>query len=369
MRKSYLLMGMVFIITGSLQAQTVLYVENFGTTASFPSGWSSSNTTNGWNMTTGSQSSGYTGASGGANVIFNNTGTAGNTHTLTYSNSLSTAGYKTITILWAARSSATFSQAVNFQWSSNGTTWNQVSFTNVTSNNVWAFVNGGTRIPLPAEAEEQPELMLRWSITVNNSGTYRIDDFSIQGFLTTLPVNFGMIRTSRQSAGVKLEWTNLTETDVNYYAVERSVDGRQFSSIGQLKARLNNGDRADYNFTDVSPFNGSNYYRIRSEEYSGHIVYSTIVKLATRVSGLNITIYPNPVRDRQVSWHANDLPQGRYGICLYNAVGQQVYLKSLIHNGGQVAENMALVSAVKPGQYYLQIINEELNITRVFLVQ
>jgi len=78
--------------------QTTLLNQNFGTTATLPTGWVSSNTTNGWNASTASASSTYVGSSAGANVLFAGTGTNGVSHTLTFNNSLSTVGFSGITV-------------------------------------------------------------------------------------------------------------------------------------------------------------------------------------------------------------------------------------------------------------------------------
>lgn len=187
----------IFIGSNQLRGQITLYSENFGASG-LPTGWTSSNNTNGWADNTSSSSSGYVGVSGLNNIIFNGTGTNGASHTLTYNNSLSTVGYTNITIIWGARSTASFSQIVNFQWSSDGSTWNGVSFTNVTNNATWALVNGGTRISLPIGAEGVGNLRFRFSSISNNNGNHRIDDFSVQGTVSTSS-------TSTLSAGAGTE--------------------------------------------------------------------------------------------------------------------------------------------------------------------
>lgn len=191
-----LLVGMGVSVWG----QTTLLSETFGTTAgTFPTGWTSSNTTNGFQAyNLGTLSNGYTGASSGVNARFNNTGSNSTAHTLTYSNSLSTIGYTTVTVLWGVRSTTT--QPVTFQWSPDGTIWNTVSFTQNTNDGVWRLENGGTRITLPAGAANISNLRFRWSVTVNNSGIYSIDDFTVQGNSTSItPVKLAITSISPTS--------------------------------------------------------------------------------------------------------------------------------------------------------------------------
>jgi hypothetical protein len=198
--------------------QVTLYTTDFGTTAStFPTGWTSSNTTNGFSLVTGTASTGYTGASGSGNAYFANTGSNGVVHTLTYSNSFSTIGYSSITIIWGARATATFAQPVTFQWSSDGTNWNNVTYTQVTSNATWALVNGGVRISLGAGAAGQSNLRFRFSITSNNSGNYRIDDFSVQGTSSSSPTKLSItsITPSSPTAGSTFNVTVQAQDESN----------------------------------------------------------------------------------------------------------------------------------------------------------
>lgn len=162
--------------------QSMPYTENFGTTATLPTGWTSTSTTNGWGPSLSSASTTYTGASGGNNIVMNNAGTAGVAQRLTYDNGLSTVGLTNITVLWGGRGTAAFTQGVTFEWSADGTTWNPVSYTQVANDATWRLVNNGTRIALGAGAAGITNLRLRWSSNVVTSGgNYRIDDLTVQG--------------------------------------------------------------------------------------------------------------------------------------------------------------------------------------------
>lgn len=190
MKKIFLL---ILFIPGMLfggWTQTIIYSENFGTGLLLPAGWTVTNGLNTWTPSVGSPSSGYAGASGGTNVVATN-GSSLNTYYLTYANNLSTIGYTTITLIWGARRTSTFSNGVTFEWSSDGNTWNQVPYTQVNANSTWSLVNVGTVIYLPPAAEGIANLCLRWSYTqITGSGTYRIDDLTVQGILLSPVVTY-----------------------------------------------------------------------------------------------------------------------------------------------------------------------------------
>jgi hypothetical protein len=79
--------------------------------------------------------------------------------------------------------------------------------------------------------------------------------------------------------------------------LERSTDGRSFRSINsqtETAARC----LQPFNFTDISPLPGLNYYRLKSVDIDGKINYSNIVALLNNDKGFEIvSLVPNPVKE------------------------------------------------------------------------
>ncbi|MEI2739668.1 MAG: T9SS type A sorting domain-containing protein [Chitinophagaceae bacterium] len=189
------------------------------------------------------------------------------------------------------------------------------------------------------------------------------------GPLSTLPVSFTSVKASQQASGIKVEWSNLTETDILNYEIERSADGRSFITIGTASPRSNSGGRADYTYLDLTAADGVNYYRINAKGTNAGSKYSIIVKVNTKGGKTDITVYPNPVSGNQVSFQATALPKGQYTIRVTNATGQQVYNKVLVHNGGAVTEALQLPASIQTGIYNLQVTSGEIKLTKTFVIR
>lgn len=171
----FLLTFISFFFVSNAYSQTTLYTQNFGTGTSFPAGWTASGTGAVWTISTATPS--VAPFSGGSNLASSANNSA---RTVTFSNNISTVGYSKISIRWAAYKS--HSKTVTCEWSSNGSTWNPLTFNDLTNYYVWEWVNGGTRVQLPAAAENVANLQIRWTYDSDgNAGGYRIDDFSIEG--------------------------------------------------------------------------------------------------------------------------------------------------------------------------------------------
>ena len=171
--------------SSSIYAQTSIYAQNFDAALAFPTGWTTSNGS--WTIDSTNSSTGYTGASGLNNVVVQNQSSHAGHDTL-YSKIISTVGYSNINATWAARNTTHFpdsgSNIKGFYWSTDaGTTWNQVTYTENTNNSTWAVDNNSTVIVLPSAVANNPSVQFAWiaHIYTAPSGTYRIDDFNVEG--------------------------------------------------------------------------------------------------------------------------------------------------------------------------------------------
>lgn len=110
-------------------------------------------------------------------------------------------------------------------------------------------------------------------------------------------VNFSGIRDGDVNL---LSWQTTDEKEENYYEIERSFTGNDFSLISEkLKgkyAETNMQNAFNYVYTDLNPLEGHNYYRMKNYDMDGQFTYSKIIDVY-RDPNFSIRIYPNPVKD------------------------------------------------------------------------
>lgn len=205
--------------------------------------------------------------------------------------------------------------------------------------------------------------------TVTVPGLQFFSPYALSNSSSPLPAKFSNVKAYQQGSNIRIDWTNLTETNVLNYVVERSSDGINFTAISTTGAVRNNGGRADYTSLDMSPLNGINFYRIHSNELDGRSLYSVIVKVNTKGGTAGIVIYPNPVSGGQLSLQTTGLNKGEYTIRIFNANGQQVYNQLLNHHGGAATEVIQLPAALKPGMYNLQLSGGEVKLAKSFIIR
>ena len=110
----------------------------------------------------------------------------------------------------------------------------------------------------------------------------------------TLPVRLLGFSGSYTGKEVLLRWQAVNEQNVQAYIVARSIDGRNFQTLGTVKASTNAGSTKDYSFTDVSVPAGVYYYRLKILDNDQTASFSGVIRVAIH-SSAGLQIYPNPV--------------------------------------------------------------------------
>jgi len=82
---------------------------------------------------------------------------------------------------------------------------------------------------------------------------------------------------------VVLKWDNKNESTVNNYIIEKSFDGVNFTSIGNIAG--SSASSGAYYFSDNQPGKGNNLYRIKSINKNGSVSYSNIIKIVQATNG------------------------------------------------------------------------------------
>ena len=279
------------------------YKQSFGTGTSFPAGWSSTDSRISLNSTV--PSSGYTSsatspeASGGNNVIFQLCSpNSGATLYLNCAGVVNTTGKSNIRVGFGRRKTNAFNKAVLFEYSVNGVGWVNInSDVSVGATETWssAFYD------LPAEAAGVSNLRFRFGYVsdVNNNCTvtpnFRIDDFTV-GENSSLPVTLVNFLARSNPSSVELAWTTATESNSDYFVVERSPDYSNFEAIATVGAAGTSFTTKEYAFTDERPIPGKNYYRLRQVDFDGQYAYSPVVT-TTFGKSHRMTLAPLPATE------------------------------------------------------------------------
>jgi hypothetical protein len=206
-------------------------------------------------------------------------------------------------------------------------------------------------------------------ISINsNAGSYATERFRIvfRGS-TVLPLSLTNVKAYEKGTGIQVEWSAQNELNVNNYEVEKSANGSSFYKLALVNAR-NNGASL-YSEFDATPLAGNNFYRIKSIANNGEVKYSKVVKVNIGKHNSEITIFPNPVKDKSFAIYFNNMEKGTYSVSLFNGLGAKVFSTSIIYNGGNASEALRLKQDLPKGVYQLKIMNGSNKVVRNLMIE
>ena len=98
-----------------------------------------------------------------------------------------------------------------------------------------------------------------------------------------LPVTLVSFTGKNNGGGNMLSWTVANEKGIDYYGLERSTDGQNFSGVSSVVASGKSG----YSFSDNLNLTGYSfyYYRLKIVDKDGNFKYSSVVKIKMPVEG------------------------------------------------------------------------------------
>jgi hypothetical protein len=193
-------------------------------------------------------------------------------------------------------------------------------------------------------------------IITNNAATY------VRNNVVT-PLKFVNYAVKLETNNKQLlnSWQTANELSVAYYKIERSLDGKTFSSIGSTKAKNNSNN--EYLFTDkFLPNVPELYYRIVGIDIDGAVNVSNVQKVTFLHNKLAIQVFPNPAKDKVVIISKEPIKE----LKLVNVFGQIVASYKNVNPG----TTQLMVNNFAKAVYVLQIVlsNNEIE-TRKLLVQ
>lgn len=105
------------------------------------------------------------------------------------------------------------------------------------------------------------------SITIAGLNTF--SPWVLSSLAAPLPVEFVSYTGTCVSDHAVIEWTTATETMNDYFAIEKSTDGVNYSECGRVDGNGSTTSMHQYSFIDPTALTGITYYRIRQVDFNG----------------------------------------------------------------------------------------------------
>lgn len=178
----------------------------------------------------------------------------------------------------------------------------------------------------------------------------------INGFLAkystqiTLPVELISFVAACDKGTININWQTASQTNNNYFTIERSSDASHFDTIGTVQGAGSISQAMEYSFIDPNPITGISYYRLRQTDYDGKTEAFNLVAVSCQDEDpVSMNLKPNPATNELcISMNGKD---ELITILITDVIGQPVMRVKASENGetkinlGQLTKGIYFVSS------------------------
>jgi Secretion system C-terminal sorting domain len=179
--------------------------------------------------------------------------------------------------------------------------------------------------------------------------------WTLVDFLTPLPIELLSNESTCNDKNVVIKWTTASETNNDYFTIERSLDGINFTAIGIINGSGNSNNVLHYSFTDFNSFNGISYYRLKQTDYNGeNKTFSIITAENCNSAFTNVNAFNN--QNGAIAIAIDGESADVYTAILFDAQGKQLTNQVLSTAKGSNTFHLN-ISNINAGIYFLTIDN------------
>lgn len=167
-----------------------------------------------------------------------------------------------------------------------------------------------------------------------------------------LPVIIKNFSCEKENNVLKLTWETEEEHNVQYYKIERSIDGQNFMPLLQLAPDPSIRSLNAYTAYDEQPYSGYCYYRISSVDNDGYTQYHKIIGFDfSNQTNTEYTVSYNAENNSVIIGITERMPAQK--LLLFNLAGQKV-AEYTAASSGNIIINAA---DLQKGLYLIRLIN------------
>lgn len=177
-----------------------------------------------------------------------------------------------------------------------------------------------------------------------------------------LPIGLNNFRVSLQNNRPYLEWETNINSPVNGLDIERSMDGKTYTSIYSIAS-----NRGINSFLDTAfAFNSLVYYRIKEKLTTGGFLYSSVQTIRSLKTIGQLKISPNPVKEKlilSIQSTANNVAK----VTILNSLGQTCITQQVQLQEGDNAVSINHIYSLFKGIYVVSVASNGNNESKVFI--
>ena len=175
--------------------------------------------------------------------------------------------------------------------------------------------------------------------------------------LHVLPVRMLSFTAQTNNDDVLLKWQTASEQNTDYFNVQRSTDGTNFTNIGRVKAAGNSTETKTYYYADknLKAITAATnvFYRLETVDVNDTKLTSETVNVKLELSKTGLVVLQNPVHN-ELQLRLATAEKGDCSIQLLDISGKAVGNKTVVLNGSPISTSLHMAD-LSNGMYILVV--------------
>ncbi|NOS91059.1 MAG: T9SS type A sorting domain-containing protein [Cyclobacteriaceae bacterium] len=165
-----------------------------------------------------------------------------------------------------------------------------------------------------------------------------------------------------------LEWETASELNNDYFEIQHSLDGLEFTPVGRVNGKGTINQKSSYIFEDRNLTKGINYYRLRQSDFDGKVWYSDLISLDYDGSTPLIAfLYPNPTTTENVNIELVNATSQDVRVRIFDMTGK-VLVNSQINSESLESVISLKSSELKSGIYIVEVVQGLQRVTKRLVI-
>jgi hypothetical protein len=217
------------------------------------------------------------------------------------------------------------------------------------------WTNGGAGATRPSSMSPGRTLASGYALR------YGLSSFSQFGIAhsNVVPLPIELLSFTGKNEGKKnlLEWSTASETNNDYFSLERSQDASNFVVFTTVDGSGSAVEINSYRAVDEDPFYGITYYRLKQTDYNGNYTYSQVIPLSFLPLDFQITGSYSDNDNLHIEF--SEFHSEKISLEIYDVTGRLLFSSSCFQRHFDVP-----VSGWSKGVYFIKAVNDGRSVMR-----
>ena len=179
-----------------------------------------------------------------------------------------------------------------------------------------------------------------------------------------LPINLLNFSAKYTGSIVDLNWSTASESNNDFFTIERSADASSFNAITSIKGAGNSNSILHYTALDAFPLKGINYYRLKQTDYNSKYAFSKIISVNTIDNNCELEISQLYMQSNTLNLTLNCI-DSKICIDIIDITGRVVFSQNF--NSLEKSQNILLtLPALIKGVYFAKVTSDKTVVVKKF---